>query len=185
MNLLTGVILIGMKHTGKSTLGRMIAGDAGCPFFDLDDVLTGQYGAPGIYVTAREIYRREGPESFAVLEARAALLFAGKMKESPAAGALGGGTPENTQAMENLGRPGIFVLLREDRDVLYNRIMERGLPAYLSPEDPYSDFCVLFERREKICLNFADEICSLEGRSAAGAYRDIVKPMLIRKGHAR
>ena len=33
------VILIGMKHCGKSTIGRMLAERWGCPFFDVDPMI--------------------------------------------------------------------------------------------------------------------------------------------------
>ena len=31
------IILMGIKHSGKSTQGRLLAGHFGCPFIDIDD----------------------------------------------------------------------------------------------------------------------------------------------------
>ena len=80
------LVLIGLRASGKSTVGRRLAGEFGVPFVDLDDRTAALLGATTVgaaFLGAGEPRFREA-ESEAL---RAALL------EPPQVIALGGGTP--------------------------------------------------------------------------------------------
>mgnify|MGYP003541431241 FL=1 len=53
------IVLMGIKHCGKSTQGKIISQKLGLPFYDTDDVITLLTGK-----TPREIYTEKGAEGF-------------------------------------------------------------------------------------------------------------------------
>ena len=72
---MTTLQLLGMKHTGKSSLGRLWAARHGWDFYDLDALLEAQAGGDR---TSRQIFQNEGPGGFPVggrqlVESRGAL----------------------------------------------------------------------------------------------------------------
>lgn len=134
--------LAGMKHTGKSTLGRLWAERHGWEFFDLDALLE-----EGTGKTSRQLYLDEGKDGFQRREADAAARIAPRLAQGGAVLAWGGGTAINTQAVQRLRGHGILITLHESIDVLYERIMKGGRPAFLSAETPREDFYRVYVER--------------------------------------
>ena len=60
------IILMGIKHCGKSTQGRIISKKLSVPFFDTDDVVFEMTGK-----TPRQIYTELGNEGFQEAEEKA------------------------------------------------------------------------------------------------------------------
>ncbi len=149
------VFLMGMKHSGKTTIGRRLAELWNCRFQDLDDYVVSDYlcgpkgstasGSVGI----RDVYRILGLDAFKEAEARAseAMIDAAKEVGYRAVAALGGGTIENNAAMKTLSRRGTLVYLEEEFDLLFARIVKGGTPAFLDPADPEASFRALYEKR--------------------------------------
>lgn len=140
----TTVQLLGMKHTGKSSVGRLWASRRGWDFYDLDTLL--EAGAGGGR-TSRQIYLEEGREGFQRHEAEAAEFIAGRLIKGRAVLAWGGGTVTNPRAVEILKGLGTLVVLTDRAEVLYGRIMRGGRPAFLSEERPWEDFQALYQER--------------------------------------
>ena len=67
-----GIILLGIKHCGKSTLGNLLSKQFHCPFFDTDDVITEMTG-----LSPRQIYQEQGPQAFMEAEAKEAVSMQG------------------------------------------------------------------------------------------------------------
>ncbi|MFQ5505094.1 MAG: shikimate kinase [Planctomycetota bacterium] len=89
MSHVRGVYLLGLRGTGKTTLGEMLAGSLGFSFLDSDRLLMRQCGKP-----AGEILRELGETRFRGEESR---LLDGLMPElvrGERVLALGGGSPE-------------------------------------------------------------------------------------------
>ena len=61
---MTGIALIGLPGSGKSTVGRQLARRLQLPFFDSDHVIEQQLGC-----SIREYFEREGEERFRDVEA--------------------------------------------------------------------------------------------------------------------
>src|SRR5579863_3009753 len=78
------IYLLGFMGCGKSTVGELLAREAGWPFIDLDATIEAVQG-----ISIREIFERDGEPFFRQLE-HAALSEASKTE--PAVIALGGGT---------------------------------------------------------------------------------------------
>ena len=60
------IILCGIKHCGKSTLGKMLAAALGLDFYDTDDLISEQTG-----MDARAIYKSQGKDAFMAAELKA------------------------------------------------------------------------------------------------------------------
>lgn len=60
------IVLCGIKHCGKSTLGKMLAAALGLDFYDTDDLILEQCG-----MDARAIYKSQGKDAFMAAELKA------------------------------------------------------------------------------------------------------------------
>jgi shikimate kinase len=167
-----GVLFLGgIKHSGKTTLGGLLAENAGVPFYDSDELTVAAARRRGLDAsTARELYRLSGPEGFKRHEAEALsqLLAPGPRRRMVVA--LGGGAADNADALEVIDRNGYLIYLHVEADVLYERIMRRGTPAFLTSERPYEEFRKLFERRDTAYKKRARVVVELTGLGVTEAY---------------
>ena len=164
---MTALQLLGMKHTGKSSLGRLWAQKKGWDFYDLDNLLESQAGGGR---TSRQIFAEEGRERFQQYEAEAARLIAGRLAQGKAVLAWGGGTVTNPEAVDALGSVGTLIILAEQCEVLYERILRGGLPAFLSADRPWQDFQTLFRERTALMKALTPYQANLNGANLEDAF---------------
>lgn len=110
-----GVILIGYRGSGKTTIGRKLADQLWVKFVDSDDVVVSAAGK-----SIRDIFQQDGEQRFRDLETQAVRQVCA-MKDHVIA--LGGGAvvrQENRQVIEQSGLKRIY--LRCDPQVLWRRI---------------------------------------------------------------
>jgi shikimate kinase len=162
------IVLLGIKHSGKSTLGDRLAGLLGRPFFDTDDIITEQTGK-----TPREVLRGGGKAALLAAERDAAAWAAA---QGSAVIATGGGICENDAALAAL-QGSRFVYLDVAEDVAANRILRKStilletpprftaLPAYLagrheelSAEEVRRRFHPIYETRTARYRAFAEAL---------------------------
>ena len=144
---MTTLQLLGLKHSGKSSVGRLWASRHGWHFYDLDTLLE---EAAGGGRSSRQIYLEEGKAGFQKWEAVAARQVAPALEQGRAVLAWGGGTVTNPEAVEALRPVGVLVLLIDKVEVLYQRVLRGGRPAFLSIERPWDDFQALYLERTKL-----------------------------------
>ena len=92
------VYLVGMPGSGKSTVGREVAGRLGVPFVDLDEEIERRSGS-----SVSAIFASEGEAAFRAMEARE---LVGASRHDPSVVACGGGVvlePANRIALRNTG----------------------------------------------------------------------------------
>lgn len=133
-------ILLGIKHSGKSTQGKILAKKLNCAFYDTDEMITKTTGK-----TPREIYNESGAQAFmqAELDACKKIIDIGKKN---AVIATGGGICDNEQAIAALRDFGKFIFLETPEQIAANRIVRKifvdsdgimqNLPAYIKKENP-------------------------------------------------
>lgn len=145
------IVLMGIKHCGKTSLGKMTAKALNLPFLDLDDLLEEQYSKERVF-SFRELYMKLGETGFRELEIKAVNSIT--MNEEGIL-ALGGGTIENVSAMETVKKADLLVFLDTEEKVLYKRIKKNGFPSFLknSPEKLFSE---LFIKRRNLYSEIAD-----------------------------
>jgi shikimate kinase len=97
------VVLVGLSGSGKSSVGRRVAAQLGCPFRDSDDEIEQRAGR-----TVRDIFATDGEPAFRELEAEVmADLLAG---DEPSVIAAGGGAVVTESTRKLLYEPDVFVV---------------------------------------------------------------------------
>lgn len=168
-------ILMGIKHCGKTTIGRLLSGALEMDFIDLDYEVEKQY-SPDRKVSFREVYCKVGRMGFAQLET-AALKKLYTEVSKPLILSLGGGTIENKRGVEILKQSGLKIYLKEEESTLYERILSNGLPPFLDSSDPRQQFHALYLKRDSMYTALADLTVKLVGKNpveAAAAVRSAI-----------
>jgi shikimate kinase len=153
------VILFGMKHCGKSTLGGRLADQWGCGFYDVDDLIEAAYlHRQGAAAGVREILTRHGEQYFAGLEADVVIELGKLLEAQPSAVvALGGRTATNQRAVRIIRHvQATKVYLVVEPDELLRRILAGGVPPFLDAADPHGSFMRLLESRRAAYESLAD-----------------------------
>ncbi len=148
------LILIGYKNVGKSAIGRKLAQAMGAEFIDLDEVVEKTYAKKnGAVHTCREIMNAVGQDAFHELEHEA-------LQESLSSPtfriiSLGGGTPlfsKNKILMQGH----TIVQITAPKEVVFERIMANGKPAFFSAGDPLESFNRTWKERGAIYDSLTD-----------------------------
>jgi len=152
------LILMGLRGSGKTTLGRSLAARLQLPFIDLDARTRALLGV----ATVRQAFDTRGEPAFREAETQALRAALG---EPPAVIALGGGTPT---------APGAAELLREAIEdsrahLVYLRAQPATLRARLARDDP-----------DRPSLTGADALDEMDAVSAARdpGYRELATAIL-------
>ena len=112
------VYLVGMPGSGKSSVGRLLAGSLGASFVDLDAEVEASAGA-----SVRAIFEAEGEAGFRDREAEALL----RVAAGPVAVvACGGGAVLRPQNVERMRSTGTVVHLDAPAEVLAGRVETAG-----------------------------------------------------------
>lgn len=148
--------LVGMPASGKSTIGKLLAGQLRVNFFDLDKIIVEKEGA-----LITDIFENHGETYFRDLEKRCLEEFI--KEEDDYVLATGGGAPCFFNNMELMNRNGITVFLDVDVNDLYIKLVSKGthkrpLLKGKTPEQLREELFSKYEERKayynqsKICL---------------------------------
>src|SRR6185312_11129405 len=130
------IILIGMKSCGKTTIGRLLAETMGTPFLDADTELEQTHRQEtGEALSFRQIYKSYGAAYFRALETRTLQRIAQATGNTNFVLACGGQTPLREENQEILATLGTIIFLHVAEDILLQRILAHGIPAFF----PYAD----------------------------------------------
>ncbi len=153
------IVLTGMKHCGKTTLGKQLSAYWSCPFADTDELLEKYYyRCYGEKLNCREIFRKHGEQFFRELEATVIEeLLAVRLGKSRVL-ALGGGLPLQPQLHDSLKELGRIIYLKVEPEEIFRRIEKNGLPPYIDPNRPFESFLEVFRKREAIYEEIADQV---------------------------
>ena len=137
------IVLMGCKHCGKTTQGRLLAQKFAFDFFDTDEELSRLRG-----IDFRTLYKTKGAAEFALAEEEACCTIIRDHSARPLVIATGGGICDNPPALQALRSCGRFVFLRLDIKYSVKRIMEKieetetgsftNVPAYVLEKKPAS-----------------------------------------------
>jgi shikimate kinase len=135
-----GIYLTGFMGCGKSEVGRLLAGEIGWDFVDLDEEIARAAGMP-----IAEIFSQHGEPAFRALERAAILEQTGEARRGRArVVALGGGAFADERNREALALGGLTIWLDVPLAQLWERVSENdGRPLAGNRRD----FETLFEKR--------------------------------------
>lgn len=153
------VLLMGLRCSGKTTVGPLLAQRLGCLFVDLDERTAAKAGKS----TAGEALGSLGEPGFRAAELRALreVLETG----TPMVVALGGGTPTAPGAAAMImdaqaRRAAVVVYLRAAPEVLMERMRAGGHASRpsLTGAGAVEEVAVLFQKRDPLYTRLADRV---------------------------
>lgn len=186
---MNSIILMGLKHCGKSTAARVISNILSIPAFDTDDVIFELYGK-----SPREIYSLQGQTSFLEAESCACGELSKRLSSTRADRAViatGGGICTNEKALLALRGAGVFVFLRADESIIQRRVFSKAkvqddgsivnIPAYIKQRNPASledaarIFHGFFTERNKLYEEISDITVDVSRGTKGECARRIIK----------
>ena len=158
-----GLALVGYRGTGKSTVGRLLAGRLGRPFVDADLALEARTGR-----TIRSVFEGLGEQAF---RDREEALLAELTAEPFKVLATGGGVVLRESNRKALRRFGFVVWLCADPRVLSRRLQTdpgavAGRPA-LTSAGTLGEIADVLASREALYREVADAVLDTDGRTPA------------------
>ena len=148
------LILIGLRASGKSTLGALLAESLGVGFVDLDDVTSALLDADG----AGDAIATHGIETFRDAETQA---LESVLKGTDQVIALGGGTPTAPRCSAMLKESSSRVIyLRALPETLQRRLQatdNTDRPALVG-NDVINEVQTLFDRRDALYQSVAESV---------------------------
>lgn len=136
------VVLIGMMGVGKSTVGRMLAGQLGVNFVDTDEEIE-----RAADLSIAEIFERFGEDYFRDGERR---VIARLIGDGPGVIATGGGAFINEQTRALIKEQCHSVWIDADLEVLVSRVSRRSHRPLLIGKDPRTVLSELAAKRAPI-----------------------------------
>lgn len=131
------LILIGFKHTGKTSLGKTLAEKLNRPFMDLDEAIELEHErTSGKHLSCRQILNQEGEETFRMVEHATLEKVLASPQEMVLA--VGGGTPMMARN-QTLIRAHHVVHVTAPKSIVFERIMINGKPAFFPKDDDTFD----------------------------------------------
>ncbi|MCD4789515.1 MAG: shikimate kinase [Bacteroidales bacterium] len=109
------VYLIGFMGSGKTTVGKRLAGKLGYDFIDLDEMIEKKY-----HITINNIFNKFDENAFRLIEQKT-LTETFKLKNTVIS--TGGGTPCFFNNMQLINKHGTSVYLKMHKQSLYDRLI--------------------------------------------------------------
>lgn len=177
------IFLVGPKHSGKTSVGKVLASLCSGRFVDLDELVAERSGK-----SPRTLYT-EGPAVFRKAEAGALAALVGSTLSGPHIVAAGGGLIDNPDALILLKKTktALPVYLDVSADTAWERISgDAGgeLPPFLKTDNPRETHRILHERRAAAYRQFARFTIEAELKNPEEIAREIVERLTIVHGIA-
>jgi shikimate kinase len=164
------IVLIGYRGTGKTTVGRALAGRLRRPFIDTDELIEQAAGR-----SVAEIFRHEGEPAFRMREAHT---LERALSLSPAVISAGGGAILSENNRSRLAQLGCCVWLRAEPDELLARLSADARTAALRPaltgKPPEEEIRELLARRSPLYERLATFSVQTDNRSIDSIVDEIV-----------
>jgi shikimate kinase len=166
------IILIGLRGSGKTTIGRALAVRLGVAFCDLDDLTVRAMGAASV----AEAWRAQGEVGFREAEKKA---LAEALSTQGGVLALGGGTAMNAGAAERLNEAQAagarIIYVRAGAATLRGRLEGKTADRpSLTGADPLAEIEAVLAKRDPVYLKIADVVVNTDGLQAAQAVEAVV-----------
>lgn len=162
------IVLVGFMGAGKSTIGRLLAGQLGLPFVDTDPVIEQRAGR-----AIKEIFATDGEDAFRALEHE---VIAELLHGPDAVLALGGGAPEHAGTRDELveTKAEVVYLHVSYEDALGRIGKDIDRPLLAQP-----DLQARYQRRLSVYTAVATRTVRTGGRDPGTIARDILASLTV------
>jgi shikimate kinase len=165
------LILIGYRCSGKTSVGKILAGKLGLDFVDVDRVLEEETGR-----SIPDLVAAEGWKRFREREGR---LIAAACRRDGLVVATGGGAVTRAENVENLKRSGFIIWLQGEAETLRSRMAgeERSgrVRPTLSGTDPLTEIEEVLAARNPLYQEAADLVVDTTVRSLDEVAEEILR----------
>ena len=169
------IVLIGMRGSGKTTVGKILAIKLGRDFIEMDKLITQRSG-----LTIPEIVEEHGWEKFRDMEEE----IADEVAElDNTVNAAGDGVVTREQNIARLKENGILVWLKASLDILIERIAgENQRPSLVKGRTRWEDMDVTLAERRPLYQKAADLTVNTEKKTPEEV-ADLVINLLTIRGY--
>lgn len=150
------IVLIGMRGSGKTTIGKLLAKRLGKQFIEMDELIVQRLGQ-----SIPEIVQRYGWQKFRDVEEEITREVAGW---DNVVNATGGGVVTREENIRELKQKGKLVWLKANTDTLLRRIGNDQSRPSLTGKSPREDMEAVLAERSPIYQRVADFIVDTEGK---------------------
>ena len=163
---MNNIILVGFMGTGKTTVGKLLAGKLGYEFIDIDEEIEKEQG-----VAIAHIFSELGEPYFRLLERDKLKELVGREGVIVSAG---GGVVLDPRNVEDLKRAGTLVCLSASPEVIMKRVGGSTNRPLLRVPDPMAKIKELLEARAPYYRQ-ADITIDTSGMTAEEAADEIIR----------
>ena len=163
------IILVGFMRSGKTTVGKIIAGKTGCGFIDTDELIEKNEG-----MAITEIFEKKGEPYFRQREFETAKSLS---ESTGTVIATGGGMARNADIMNMLKKSGKAVYLRASADKIFSNLKDDNTRPLLMGGDKYGKIKALLAEREELYNSAADIIINTDGKTAEDTAKGIIESL--------
>jgi len=161
------IVLIGMRGSGKTTVGKLLAKRLGKQFIEMDELIVQRIG-----LDIPEIVKRYGWDKFREVEEEVIREVA---ELDNVVNATGGGVVTREENVRELKKKGKLVWLKADTDTLLRRIGNDEYRPSLTGRSPREDLEAVLAERTPIYEQVADFIIDTEGKKPEEVAEAIAK----------
>jgi shikimate kinase len=169
------IVLIGMRGSGKTTVGKILAQKMGREFVEMDELITRKAG-----FSIPEIVARHGWGKFRDIEEEITADIAG---QNNIINASGGGVVTRENNIIKLKKSGVMVWLQAGVDTLVNRTGEdTGRPPLVEGRTRREDMEITLKERRPLYQQAADLTVNTENKTPEEV-ADLVIHLLAVRGY--
>ncbi len=150
------IVLIGLRGSGKTTIGKLLAKRLGKQFIEMDELIVQR-----LRQSIPEIVNRYGWQKFRDAEEEITREVAGL---DNVVNATGGGVVTREENIRELKKKGKLVWLKANTDTLLSRIGNDQSRPSLTGKSPREDMEAVLAERSPIYQRVADFIVDTEGK---------------------
>ncbi len=152
--------------SGKSVVGKVLAGLSGYEFVDTDEIIELKTGK-----SVSDIFKEDGEKRFREIESE---IISEVCKKKGQVISTGGGAIISRDNLENMKTGGSLVMLFASPDEIFERIKSESHRPLLNLENPKEKIIKLLEKRSPFYLQ-ADLVVDTEGKNPEEIAKEILE----------
>ena len=163
-------VLIGMRGSGKSTVGKILAKALKCTFWETDKEIEDR-----LTMTVKDIIKKKGLRFFRHAESRVVMNLA---KKDKCVIATGGGVIENENNMVLLKKQGFIIYLKTMPETAAARLIEdTNRPILTEASSMLEDLENLYLKRKEVYEKWSDMTVPTDNKSFGEVAKAVIRKL--------